>query len=296
MRTIGVLAAEHIAVGLVEDNRIIGPIRNLPENIHDTNFLLEMPCVDLVDAIRNEIEAVRAGDSNITAVGVGFPGIIRDGVVDESPNLKQIKGQDLGTALGFLLSENGLETSVHVLNDADAFAAGIAATKGHLDKLIRVWTLGIGVGFGRYPQSPGIWEGGHTIVTLDTKEKFCQCGGRGHLEGIMGHRAMRMRFLDLEPDEVFAQAKEGDRRCIDFVKLWHQALAAASSTTIHMAGPGKFFISGPNAKYVDADLLDLYVREMVHMSPLQGSTFEVVPIEHDIGIIGAAVSAAQAVS
>jgi len=35
-----------------------------------------------------------------------------------------------------------------------------------------------------------------------SKESLCGCGGRGHLEGILGHRAMRMRFLDLEPDEV----------------------------------------------------------------------------------------------
>jgi len=32
-------------------------------------------------------------------------------------------------------------------------------------------------------------------VTLDPKENFCGCGGRGHLEGILGYRAMRLRFL-----------------------------------------------------------------------------------------------------
>ena len=57
----------------------------------------------------------------------------------------------------------------------------------------------------------GVWEGGHTVVTLDDKENFCGCGGRGHLEGIMGHRAMRLRFLDMEPEEVFEAAKNG--RC-----------------------------------------------------------------------------------
>ena len=48
-------------------------------------------------------------------------------------------------------------------------------------------------------------------VTLDDKENYCGCGGRGHLEGIMGHRAMRLRFLDMEPEEVFEAAKAG--RC-----------------------------------------------------------------------------------
>src|SRR5215471_14870171 len=172
---IGVLAAEHIAVGLVENNQIIGSLRNLPEDTSDTNYLLEMPADDIVEALRRQIEIVR-GDNNVTAVGIGFPGIIQDGVIEESPNLSQVKGHDLGNALSYLLSKGGRPTSVYVLNDADAFAAGIAATKGHLDKLIRVWTLGVGVGYGRYPQTPGIWEGGHTVVTLDPKERFCNCG------------------------------------------------------------------------------------------------------------------------
>ena len=140
-----------------------------------------------------------------------------------------------------------------VLNDADAMAAGIAATRGQLEQLIRVWYLGDGIGFGRYPLDEGVWEGGHTVVSLDPKERFCGCGGIGHLEGIMGHRAMRLRFLDLEPEEVFASAKAGDARCAEFVALWHRALAAATATSVHLDGPGKFFITGPNARFVEPD-------------------------------------------
>ena len=125
------------------------------------------------------------------------------------------------------------------MNDADAMAAGIAATRGSLEKLIRVWYLGDGIGFGRYPCNDGVWEGGHMVVSLDPKEHFCGCGGLGHLEGIMGHRAMRLRFLDMEPEEVFAAARQGDARAADFVKLWHRALAAATATSIHLDGPGR---------------------------------------------------------
>jgi predicted NBD/HSP70 family sugar kinase len=129
------------------------------------------------------------------------------------------------------------------------------------------------------------------VVTLDPKERFCGCGGRGHLEGIMGYRAMRLRFLDLEPEEVFANAKTGDTRCDEFVKLWHRALAAATATSIHMDGPGEFFIGGPNGRYVEVALLDHYLHEMVKMSPLQGSRFEVVATGDEVGVIGAAVNA-----
>ncbi|MFT3971910.1 MAG: ROK family protein [Amaricoccus sp.] len=138
------------------------------------------------------------------------------------------------------LADRGLHARVCIVNDADAMAAGLASTHGKLDRSIRVWTLGTGIGYGVYPFIPGVWEGGHTVVTLDDREHYCGCGGRGHLEGIMGHRAMRLRFLDMEPEEVFEAAnrrKDPDPRCLEFKRLWHKALAAATSNALHVSGP-----------------------------------------------------------
>jgi predicted NBD/HSP70 family sugar kinase len=289
-RTIGVMAMEHIAVGLVEDNRLVGAARVFPDN--DCDSLAEMPAEQIAQGIAAQIQAVAGGD-DVEAIGVGFPGVIRANVVEDSPNLQQMKGQRLGEQLAALLSEKGLVAPVFILNDADAIAAGIAATRGQLGSFIRVWALGSGVGFGRYPLAEGVWENGHTVVTLDPKETFCRCGGTGHLEGIMGRRAMRLRFLDLEPEEVFEGAREGDARCTEFVKMWHRALAAATANSVHADGPGKFFVSGPHAKFVEPHLLDIYLQEMVKMSPLQGSSFEIVPTSDETAIIGAGVSASH---
>jgi hypothetical protein len=49
-------------------------------------------------------------------------------------------------------------------------------------------------------------------------------------------------------------------------------------------------------KFIDIGLLDRLLHDMVKMSPLQGSRFEVVPTSDEIGIIGAAVNADRAVS
>jgi glucokinase len=294
MATIGVLASEHVAVGLVENHQLSGALRVFPRQDDDWDYLGELPPEEIVRCLAEQIEVVAAG-KEITAVGIGFPGIIHDGVITESPNLQQMKGQHLSDQLSALLEQRGWPIPVHVLNDADAMAAGIAASRGLLDQQIRVWWLGNGVGFGVYPTVPGAGEGGHVVVTLDPKEEFCRCGGRGHLEGIVGNRAMRLRFFDLEPDEIFEQARTGDTRCGEFVKLWHRALAAATANTIHLSGPGKFYISGPNARFVQLGLLDLYVQEMVKMSPLQGSSFEIVATSGEIAVVGAAASAQQSV-
>jgi glucokinase len=286
-KIVGVMASERIVAGLVEDNQVTGPVRIYPEPGSDSEGLHGVPADEIAELIRRQIELVLHG-AKVEAVGIGFAGIIRDGRVEESPNLQQAKGFHLQSALGTSFE------GVLVLNDADAMAAGIAATRGKLESLVRVWTLGDGIGYGRYPQAEGVWEGGHIVVTLDPKDKFCGCGGVGHLEGIMGHAAMRRRFLDMEPDEVFAEAKAGDARCAVFVKLWHRALAAGTATSIHLDGPGKFFLTGPNARFVDVERLNIDLQDMVRMSPLQGSLFEVVPTSDEIAIVGAAVSADRA--
>ena len=292
-RTVGVLVMEHIAVGLVDGHKVTGPLNIFPEKPQLLDPLQSMPAESIVDCIRQQVEKV-AHEEKIAAIGIGFPGIIRNGVVEDSPNLHQAKGFALQAALSSALSGKLAGTQARVFNDADVMAAGIAATQGKLNNLIRVWTLGNGVGFGRFPSSEGIWEGGHSVVTLDTKEIFCGCGGRGHLEGILGRRSMRMRFMDLEPDEVFENARAGDARCKDFVMLCHRALAAATATSIHMEGPGMFFVTGPDVKFIDIGLLDRLLHEMVKMSPLQGSRFEVIPTSDEMGIIGAAVNADRA--
>ena len=292
-RTVGVLVMEHIAVGLVEGDKVVGSLNIYPEEAQALDPLQSMPAESIVERVRQQVEKVANG-GEIAAIGIGFPGIIRAGVVEDSPNLQQVKGFALQGALSAALGGKAGGVPVRLFNDADVMAAGIAATQGKLNQLTRVWTLGNGVGFGRYPSSEGIWEGGHSVVTLDPKENFCGCGGRGHLEGILGRRSMRMRFLDLEPEEVFENARTGDARCAEFVMLCHRALAAATATNIHMEGPGMFFVTGPEVKFIEIGLLDRLLHEMVKMSPLQGSRFEVVPTSDEMGIIGAAVNADRA--
>lgn len=288
----GVMAAERIVAGLVADGQVIAGVKTFPPPEDSDAALTSTPADALVSVICDQIRALceeRGMEvSSLAGIGVGFPGIIRDGVVEESPNLLQMKGCCVSGAIRSTLA---VTIPVVVSNDADALAASIASRRGQLDKLVRVWSLGRGIGFGTYPPVPGVWEAGHMVVSLDPREHFCGCGGLGHIEGIMGTRAMRKRFLDMEPDEVFANAKAGDDRCAKFARLWHRALAAGTANSVHISGPGRFFITGPNSRFVDVELLSRYVYEMVKMSPLQGSVFEVTPVDDHMAVVGAAVNA-----
>ena len=293
-KTIGVTLSDGIVAGLVVDHKLEGGLRRFPDNEEDRDALVELHTDALVETICKEIVLAANGHKDLDAVGVAVPGLIKSGVVEEAPNLPQLKGARLRDLVASQLRSHDFNTPVLVMNDADAMAAGLASVHGKLDSMIRVWTLGVGIGYGRYPFTKGVWEGGHSIVTLDEKERFCGCGGRGHMEGIMGHRAMRLRFLDMEPEEVFEEAKKGDTRCVEFKRLWHKALAAATATSIHMAGTGKFFLTGFNARFLDMPMLRDYMQQMVKMSPLQSYSMEIVEDNPEIRVIGAAVSAEQA--
>ena len=291
---IGISITERLSAAVITDHAVIGSTLHHP-NADDleADSLHGIPAEFIMQQVVELLRKLDLGHKP-THVGVGMPGIVRNGVVEDSPNLMQFKGLNVQALLTEALDSLLPNVPVLILNDADAMAAGMAASRGLLDRLIRLWFLGTGIGFGRYPLSDGIWEAGHSIVTLDPKENFCGCGGKGHVEGIMGQRAMRLRFMDLEPEEVFEQAKSGEARCVEFVKLWHRALAAGTATSIHMSGPGKFFITGVNAKFVNLSLLNEYLHEMVKLSPIQSYTVEIVPGGEAFALIGAAVTAAQA--
>ncbi len=292
-KIVGVTLTERMLAGLVVDHKMAGPLRQFPET-DDQYAMVEMPTDGLIRTICERVAEASEGISDVTAVGVALPGVVKNGVVEDAPNLPQLKGARVQELLTTQLRNHGLNVAVDVLNDADAMAAGLASSIGKLDHTIRVWTMGVGIGYGRYPFSKAAGEGGHTVVTLDDKERFCGCGGRGHIEGIMGHRAMRLRFLDMEPEEVFDAAKKGDAKCMDFKRLWHKALAAGTASSIHYDGPGKFFLTGFNVRFVDLPMLKDYVQQMVTMSPLQSYQLEIVTDDAETRVIGAAVAAEQA--
>jgi predicted NBD/HSP70 family sugar kinase len=294
---IGVVMTEHIVTGRLVDQRLTGKLLRYPNDPETQDALAAMPAGDVIEILASHIGELAGGSAEpVDAIGVAVPGIVRSGVVEESPNLPQFKGMRLAAALTSALKDRGIEAPVHVANDADAIAAGVAATHGRLEKLTRVWTIGNGIGYGRWPYVEGVWEGGHITVTLDPKEKYCGCGGAGHLEGIMGHRAMRLRFLDLEPEEVFANARQGDQRCREFVNLWHRALAAATASFIHLAGPGRFYFTGHNVGFLELPLLRSHLETMVRMSPLQSFSLEILPPNDETALLGAGVSASLALA
>src|SRR5512146_3017381 len=96
-RAIGVLATRYIWVGLVEGTKL-GEVRMYPQPGHRHIDLKSLPVDEILGRIRTDIAEVCKG-TTVDSVGAGFPGIVHNGVIEESPNLGQLKGLDIGSQL-----------------------------------------------------------------------------------------------------------------------------------------------------------------------------------------------------
>src|SRR5258708_3171024 len=116
-QTVGVAVSDRIVAGLVEDNRLASELRIFPEpGSAAEDELHSKPGDEIGTWIRQLIEGVTGGVA-VDAIGIGFPGIIRSGVVEESPNLRQMKGAPLKDILTNSLREAGINAPVTVYND-----------------------------------------------------------------------------------------------------------------------------------------------------------------------------------
>ena len=124
---IGVVITDHLVSGRLTDFRLSGNTLRHPADFDELDALSSIPGGDLVELIPTQI-ATHAADVStpVDAIGVAVPGIIGHGVVEDSPNLTQLKGMHMADELTRVLLNRGITAPVHVANDADCIAAGVA--------------------------------------------------------------------------------------------------------------------------------------------------------------------------
>src|ERR1700739_3046554 len=106
-RSIGVVVTEHIAFGVVDENHVAGTITRYPIEGSGADEIRGMPVDDLIRVQADEIKALAKGGA-IDAIGLAYPGIVRNGVIEDSPNLQQLKGFPIETAMREALAARGI--------------------------------------------------------------------------------------------------------------------------------------------------------------------------------------------
>src|SRR4051812_21157917 len=111
---IGVIAGGRIVAGLVSGHKLVSGLRVFPpkgdgDDDADMDAVHSMPMDAMADQIARTIKELLEENKGVArGVGVGFPGIICNGVIEESPNLKQAKGTRLGDLVAASLTGYGV--------------------------------------------------------------------------------------------------------------------------------------------------------------------------------------------
>src|SRR3954451_22283045 len=91
---IGVLITERMSAALVADHEIVGEVLQRPDKDSYVDSLHSVPLESIVQWIADMVGELKI-ESQPAVLGVGIPGIVRRGVVEDSPNLVQFKGTNM---------------------------------------------------------------------------------------------------------------------------------------------------------------------------------------------------------
>ena len=190
------IGGTNLKVGLIKNNEIIKKIVEPT----DKDNLIEQTITNVNKVIKEH----NLTSSDIKGIGVGCPGIVRDGVIVHSNNLK-LHNLNLQQILS-----SRLGISVIVKNDANM--AAIAEHKlgsGKKVKNMVLLTLGTGVGGGiiidgkLYEGNGSAGEIGH--MTFEKNGIPCTCGRKGCLEKYVSYKALlelAVKYLNQIPSTI----------------------------------------------------------------------------------------------
>lgn len=259
------------------------------------------------------VELVEGFDERPSAVGLGVPGPVSNGVVSHPPNLRNWPAE---TSLGERLRD-ALGMPVEVGNDANVGALGewVAGAGRGSRFMLGVW-MGTGVGGGLVLDGRpytgaygGAGEFGHMIVHQGGAQ--CGCGRRGCIEAYAGRDSMA-RFAERARDggretrlfeigtkggkqrltsKVWAKAlDEGDGLATQLYREAIDAVAIGVASVINLLDLDRVVLGGGLAEKLGQDLADDVAAAAAPHTfvPAEGRTYAIAELGDDPGVIGAA--------
>jgi predicted NBD/HSP70 family sugar kinase len=295
----------HLRVALGDlGNRVLG------EEViaYDVAASVERGLRRAVWLVETLLEQSRVDRSEVTAVGVGFPGRVdaSSGEIDSATFLPNWAGTQLSGELG-----DRLGVPVHVDNDANLGALGeLAQGAGrgcsHLVYLKLSSSVAAGiVADGRlYRGAEGIaGEIGH--IAVDARGPVCRCGNRGCLETLVGGPYLlqmlpRPNGRDQPPPtlrSVIASALAGDPGCRRILSDAGRAVGGGVAIIANLFNPRLVILGGELARA--GDLVLQSIRQAVEQAAVPGAVRSLLVVRGELGeraqIVGALTFAATIV-
>ncbi len=299
MYYIGVdVGGTNLKIGLIQDNQVV------------IKKVLQTNALDIIKQVVTGIKEMLADNSismsDIAGVGVGFPGMMKNGRVIHSPNIQL----DDCPIQSILADHLGVKTIVKNDGDLAAFAEHeIGAGVGSNDMIML--TIGTGVGGGIiinnqiYQGCGGAGELGHIMCVPNGKH--CNCGRLGCAEKYVSLSALHdMAVEKMTKYSENTIHKADGVRAIDILDAYHQGDACAreiiseyvvmlSDVILNYCNifrPDTIVIGG-GLTYA-RDIIDMVAKrcEEMHYGYVGARKVKIVPasLGNDAGMLGAVLS------
>lgn len=299
------IGGTNLAGGVVNDKGQVVIIDSIPTQAQEGYAAVLKRIITLVEKLK-EAAKEEFPEESITAVGCGVPGICKNGVVLNAPNIfwkNEPLAKDLSEAVGL---------PVTLINDATAAAVAenrFGASKGTKDAV--TYTLGTGVGGGVIVNGHVV-NGKHGVAsefghTLHGPNFYtCNCGKDGCLETYASATGLIKRHKhevengvesSVNPEnsnakDIIDAAREGDEASVIAFETLTDKLAESISNMIDILDPEIFVIGGGVAHAGDFLFDNITEKVKKNLTFPELVDVNIVPAQfgNDAGIIGAAYS------
>lgn len=299
------IGGTNLAGGVVNDEGKIVVTASVPTLAEEGYKPVYRRIVGLIEDLMEKAKQ-EYPDEPITAIGCGVPGIVKDGIVLNAPNIfwqNEPLAKDLEEKFGI---------PVTLINDATAAAVAenrFGASKGTKNAV--TYTLGTGVGGGVIVNGQVV-NGKHGVAsefghTLHGPNHYtCNCGKNGCLETyasatglIKGHKhavengvESSVGTKNATAKDIIDAAREADPASVQAFETMTDKLADSISNMIDILDPEVFVIGGGVAHAGDFLFDNLYEKVKKNLTFPELVEVNIVPAQfgNDAGIIGAAYS------
>ncbi|MBF0472197.1 MAG: ROK family protein [Nitrospirae bacterium] len=247
---------------------------------------------DILAGLIDTISSLYSED--VAGIGLAIAGIVdkKQGGMSVSPNIPSIAGVNIISKL-----QERFQRPIEFGNDASlaALGEGVSGAGKGLNTFV-MFTLGTGIGGGVVYNGSlleAATELGH--ITIETQGIKCSCGNNGCLEayasaGSIVKRAVKHGLLNVTPEDIYRNAKDGDSISIEILKDAGRYLGIGMANMINIFSPEAVIIGGGIAGAWDIMVKEAIIETQKRCFKELFDGIKIVPavLGDDAGLIGAA--------
>ena len=294
------LGGSHIGVGLIEEDKIVGNVKDKILTRQDRVHIEESIVNEIVRLVNELLVENNLSLEGIELIGIASPGTISNGYIVKAGNLN-LKNFNI---VGFLKEK--LNVPIYIRNDGKCAALAekkYGAMKNYDDCVFI--NIGTGIGGAVFiggkllePKRFSGFELGHMVVNKGGRQ--CSCGKQGCLETYASIKALRLKIaetLDIDNDISGQELREkiipeNREKVLQDIRTYIEYLKTGICNYIDIFEPEVVCFGGSFSYWKETTLYKQLISEIMEPNATFNASkpeFCTALYNNDAGIIGATI-------